>query len=467
MLGAGQTRHGNWVVLTAWVALLPGVELMRGQELTVQPIAFAMHRSTGGLWQREAAPISFAGIGARATASYGRWSLTSEAVNMRFVGEDALDLPNRFMPEQGFSWQSRSAGRAEEFDTDHANAKISYDAGRLIAFAGKFSQSWGPGLHSLTLSQKPPSYPQFGFDWQVLERLHFSYMHAQLVSGLVDSSRDFGDLLGGRFIQQPRFLAAHRLDVDLFETLTLGLTESVVYGGRGMETIYLIPFVFYWSAQHNLGDLDNLQMSADLTWRPSSDLKVYGVFVMDEWTPGRTFSEDDHNWFAWQAGLAGRSLLANSDRLIIEASWTDQRVYRHRVPVNDYYSHRYPLGHWTGPHAQSLYAAYVYPLAGMRLMGSYLYAKRGEVTEQMTIDKYRNMRPDRFSGPVKAFESIELKLGRRIYRDLWGLLGVSVITWTDDAALDHPTELTKTSINLGFYYNFNLKSYDISLIQPH
>ncbi len=48
---------------------------------------------------------------------------------------------------------------------------------------------------------------------------------------------------------------------------------------------------------------------------------------------------------------------------------------------------------------------------------------------------------------------------------MWGLLGVNFITWTDDAVL--PEELTKTSINLGFYYNFNLKSYDISLIQPH
>ena len=51
-------------------------------------------------------------------------------------------------------------------------------------------------------------------------------------------------------------------------------------------------------------------------------------------------------------------LLNDSDKLRLEFTWTDSRIYHHRFQVNDYYSHEYPLGFWGGPHAEEFYFSY-------------------------------------------------------------------------------------------------------------
>ena len=287
------------------VIILASAQLW-GQDIAVEPIFFGIYRSSGGIWQGEAKPIRFAGWGVRGNVEYGRWRLDADLVLMRFFGLD--NLPNRFSPEQGFSWQSNATGVAEELDTDYSSMKMTYRAGGFTAMLGKFSQSWGPGLHSLTVSKKPPTYPQFGFDWRINEKLRFSYYHGDLYSQIEDSLATlYSGMAGIKSIYLDRYIATHRLEWSPVEWLTVGLVESVVYGARSIETIYLLPFMSIWSAEHYLGDTDNVQMSADLAWQPRPGLKFYGVFMMDEWRPEVTFKETNRNWFAWQGG-AGLAL---------------------------------------------------------------------------------------------------------------------------------------------------------------
>ncbi|UCH09263.1 MAG: hypothetical protein JSU61_08455, partial [Fidelibacterota bacterium] len=59
--------------------------------------------------------------------------------------------------------------------------------------AGKFSRCWCPGLTSLIVSNKPPTYPQFGFDWQVVKNIRFRYFPGKLNSGILDSVRTFSN----------------------------------------------------------------------------------------------------------------------------------------------------------------------------------------------------------------------------------------------------------------------------------
>lgn len=84
---------------------------------------------------------------------------------MRFFRLDRLP-PNRLSPEQGFTWGQHGFDDPNMTDTDFSEVTIPYDLGDLDIFFGKFSRSYGPGVHSLTISNKPPSYPQFGFDGQ-------------------------------------------------------------------------------------------------------------------------------------------------------------------------------------------------------------------------------------------------------------------------------------------------------------
>ena len=473
------------------VVILTSAQLV-GQGIAIEPIFFGIHRSTGGVWQGEAKPTYFAGWGIQGEVAYGRWTLQADLINMRFFG--LRGLPNRFSPEQGFSWHQHATGAPEEFDTDYSSVKMVYEIGGFKALLGKFSQNWGPGLHSLTMSAKPPTYPQFGFEWRLSNRLRFIYTHGELFSGIIDTLRTpptGRNLVGGQKVYLDRFIAAHRLEWRPVDWLTLGLVESVVYGARSIETVYLMPFMSIWSAEHYLGDTDNVQMSADLTWRPHPGLKLYGVFLMDEWRPQDTFKETNRNWFAWQGGLDWRSVLLGEDRLVAEATWTDHRIIRHRFPINDFYSHGYlsrdgylsedgyrynpgyPAGHWIGAHAQSLFMAYILPRWGSRFMVSYLYAKRGELTWDMLVDQYRNILYKRFSGSTETVQTFDVTVGRPVWKKLWVELGFSLIDW-NNAGFDpakpevgngNDVYKNKTSITVGFYYNFNFPGYLTTLLQ--
>ncbi len=456
------------LVYFCWLSCLPlaasPLTIELGDGVSVEPVFFGMHRTDGGTWTAEDRPINFAGWGVRGAGQFGRWEISTELVLMRFF--NLGELPNRFSPEQGFSWESSPTG---ELDTDYTTLMMAYRAGGFVAQAGKYSSTWGPGIHSLTISEKPPTYPQFGFDWDLGRRLRFRYTHADLHSGIQDEKWiSSGPGTDTRRFYLSRYLVAHRLEVDLPKGFTLALNEAVVYGERGIETIYLLPFVSFWSSQHYLGDLDNTQISVDLTWMPTTKLRLYGVFLMTEWTAQITFDEANHNWFAWQGGAEARSLVLPQDRLSFEASWTDHRVYRHRFPINDFYSHDYPVGHWMGPHAQSLLLAYDFDLLGFRWLAAGGYVKRGELTDSLIIHQYQTIPDKRFAGETETRRSLELTVARQVWDRLWIELAVSRLWW--DNAGFQPTEpdvatwgdIEKFTVSAGFYYNFDLPGYNIT-----
>ena len=125
---------------------------------------------------------------------------------------------------------------------------------------------------------------------------------------------------------------------------------------------------------------------------------------MDDWEVLMTFDKVNRNHFGWQAGARLGSLMKAGDKLIIEGAWTDHRIYRHRYMINDYYSGSYlrnvtrvyPIGHWMGPHAESLALLYSIPVKKFWLMARYIYAKRGELTQDMLDKQYRDEYHERF-----------------------------------------------------------------------
>ena len=99
-------------------------------------------------------------------------------------------------------------------------------------------------------------------------------------------------------------------------------------------------------------------MGFDAEYLLNQNNKLYFGFFMDELTPEWIFSSKNHNWFAWQFGFNANNIFFNSETIFIEYNWTDQRIYKHKFNVNDYYSHEQPLGYWAGPHAQEFLAYY-------------------------------------------------------------------------------------------------------------
>ena len=55
-------------------------------------------------------------------------------------------------------------------------------------------------------------------------------------------------------------MAGHKIDYHLTNQLKLSAMEIVIFGNRKIDENYLLPFIPFWSMQHYIGDIDNVQL---------------------------------------------------------------------------------------------------------------------------------------------------------------------------------------------------------------
>jgi hypothetical protein len=427
-------------------------------DFKIVPTAYINYYSNGGVWHhKEEGAVSFFGFGAKALKSVNNFSFEGQFVynSAQNVSQEAflfsrnqgIEFPNGYTFGEGF-WY------------DYSTMKITYSTENALFNFGKFNRFWGPGIYPLTVSNKPPSYPQFGFEWDIIPSLRLKYFHGFLKSEIQDSIRaSYYENVGKREFNLPRSIAGHRLEWTPISRVTFGATETVIYGIRSLDIHYLMPFIPFWSLQHYLGDTDNIQMSGDVSLNFENG-NLYAVLFIDEWRPEWTFEEKNRNWFGWQIGFTRTELFMKSDKLEGEFSWTDHRIYRHRFSINNYYSHGYPLGFWAGPHAQELYFNYFLPFGKYNLNINYSDATRGELTRDMLEGQYNDDQHERFSGNSEHRMVIEVLIQRSFMKDQLGVqAGVELIHWKNpgfdpyksDTSLGEDIE--KWSISMGIYYN--------------
>ncbi|SVA96153.1 uncharacterized protein METZ01_LOCUS149007, partial [marine metagenome] len=343
--------------------------------------------------------------------------------------------------------------------------KVSYHRNPIKFEFGKFDRHWGPGNRAVHISNKPPSYPQFGFEWQISENIKLIYFHGLLKSNIPDTSRGvyYNNQVSNRSLNLSRSIATHRIEWQPLKKLILSANESVIYGTRGLDLHYLLAVIPFYQIENYLGDTDNVQMGCDITYQQNPDVQLYLGFYMDELTPEWLFRNNNHNWFAWQFGLNWQKLLSESDEIVCEYNWTDHRIYKHKFPINDYYSHDQPLGYWAGPHAEELLVQYQYGLHSYQIHLTFSNAKRGALTEEMLYNKYHDIEDQRFSGDP-GHEQISL-LRIDVQKDLIikGLsyqIGVDWIQWKNagfdvfNPSLNPVKNINKISANAAVFYNF-------------
>jgi len=427
-----------------------------------KPIAYISHFSTGSDCFYDEIPISIFGGGLK--VNYHRENINLDAIflNHRLWGISAQKRSkyNSFNNTQGLSWGADPTGSGDSFDFDFTDLNVRYNTSSGELFFGKMNPEWGEGNSKLTFSDKSPSFPLFGFNWKVQSNISVEYFHGQLISSIDDLLyEDFYTDAGEIIITQTinRNVAAHRIIWDITDRIRINAMESVVYAVRGIDFHYLMPIIPFWSLQHYLGDTDNIQMAGELIYSPSNKLKLYGTIFMDEWAPEKTFSEDNRNWFAYQCGLTWAQLLNNSDQFRLEYTWTDNRIYRHRFEVNDFYSHGFPLGFWAGPHAEEIFFSYNIDVFGMEWLMKISDAKRGELQYQYNDSIYDVAR---YEGLVEEKLFIDLEVTKPVYKTLFMTAGISYVDWknagfnpsgSDIQALQ---DVQKTSFNLSLNYNY-------------
>ncbi len=82
----------------------------------------------------------------------------------------------------------------------------------------------------------------------------------------------------------PRKLAGHRLSVKLPGDIYIGISETVVYSGRGLDFAYLLPAGSYYANQYNENENEYNNILWGIDWKIPAcrGLLFYGEFLVDD-----------------------------------------------------------------------------------------------------------------------------------------------------------------------------------------
>ena len=171
----------------------------------------------------------------------------------------------------------------------------------------------------------------------------------------------------------------------------------VIYGNRPFEVEYLIPVNFYWPAEHNQGDRDNLLMALDCSWRIKPGLNWYNTLFWDELAWEKVLTKWWANKFVFQTGFhwASKSNPLLPD-LRIEATISRPWTYTHNDIVNSYTTAGIGLGLPQGPNSQSLLVEVgFWPSYQWNINLSSMLMKKGSGLGSSPLDNY-NLRDRAF-----------------------------------------------------------------------
>lgn len=292
------------------------------------------------------------------------------------------DYTNRFIPDHFFN-PDEGLPYVKQSDTrrtwDMFSANVSYDAKAIRLLAGYDYLQWGPARrNNVILRGEKSNYRP----WQD-STAHLSspapapYFGYQLSVGPVVYTQYAMQLTERKGYD--KYLHAHRLDLNLPKNITLGLTETALYGSttedvttnpnpnfdadssaREFQWAYVIPFLMYNFEEHILGDQDNISMSFDISIKTIPHWEIYGELMWDDMkTPTSMF---DDSWWGnkWAAsiGIARDSLRLGPTywNWYTEYTRVEPWVYTHHKGGGYTYAHyRQNLATDLGPNSQELY----------------------------------------------------------------------------------------------------------------
>ena len=335
--------------------------------------------------------------------------------------------PNSFNYYPGIGYIENNPGLdSNQFNFFLTSLTFEYSYENIVFFLGLNNQIWGPGVNKIILSDKSPHFFNFGYNWNLSNNFSYTHLYGRLESQIEDSSySDIYNSDSGRIPTLHRSINAHKINYLLLDQVTISLYEMIVYGGnRSFEPYYFLPLVPFLPIQTYLGDLDNdlIGMSIELKLQNNS---LYTSLVIDEWTPPDTFKKEHKNWFIYQFGVdIETNLFNNNGQFALEYIYSDNRVYRHKFSINDYYSYSYPLGFWAGPHSSHLFLFLEQSIGEYDLTIEFSDSKRGE-----SIYGYNNNFSERYLNGYEQKKIYKLALSYNYNNQMFLDFSYSIIDW--------------------------------------
>ncbi|WP_114781930.1 hypothetical protein [Botryobacter ruber] len=314
-----------------------------------------------------------------------------------FIGENQAKYPgyvvdriarDNAVPHEGF-WK-RFKGDGYDYFT--ARGYLNYSLSKHVEIQlGHDRHFIGDGYRSLVYSDYAP--PAFFLKLNTrVWKLHYMNLFQELTS---EFNRAGGDLLFPK-----KYMAFHRLGVDVTRTFNVGVFESIIFArGEGkFELQYLNPIIFYRSVEQMIGSEDNALLGADFRWNIWNRVQLYGQLMLDEFLLDRV--KAGTGWWAnKQAGQLGAKYidafgLSNLD-LQGEVNIIRPYTYQHLDQFRNYQHYNQPLAHPIGANLYELIGIIRYqPLPRLNLVAKGIATRYGQdqVSAADTINWGNNVR---------------------------------------------------------------------------
>jgi len=281
---------------------------------------------------------------------------------------------NFYNPSEGVPYNKQSDNK-RTWDLFAANARYDLDAVKLLAGFDYLSMgparrnhvilrgeqsNYRPWQDSTSRIYEPAPTPYFGYQFEL-----GPIVYSQYAMKLFEK-KNFG-----------KYMHVHRLDLSLPKNITLGLSETALYGstteefpnpnedadstGREFEWAYVIPFIPYVFQEHLQGDQDNISLSFDLSVKTIPDWEFYGELLWDDMKSPTSMFDDGWwgNKWATSVGVARDNLKLGSTlwNWYLEYTRVEPWVYTHHKGGGyTYRSYSQSLGTDLGPNSQEVYS---------------------------------------------------------------------------------------------------------------
>ena len=153
-----------------------------------------------------------------------------------------------------------------------------------------------------------------------------------------------------------KYYTHNHLKLKFDNLFDVGVGETMIYSGRGIELGYLTPLAFYKFIEMGIQDRDNGNLYFDLQTKFVKNLELQATFLLDEDILNNLGDLEKYtNKTAYQVGAFWyQPFNLNDLSLIIEYTRIRPYVYTHYDIKNNYSAFGANLGHRIGPNADEL-----------------------------------------------------------------------------------------------------------------
>ena len=221
----------------------------------------------------------------------------------------------------------------------------------------------------LVLSGDNPTmdFLKFNFDYGIIS---FTSLHASTVGYFEDNRDD----------RYTKYYAHNHLKLKFNNLFDVGIGETMIYSGRGIELGYLAPVTFYKFIEMEIQDRDNGNIYFDLQTKFVNNLELQATFFLDENILSNLGNLDKFtNKTAYQVGAFWYQAFTIPDlSFILEYTRIRPYVYTHYDIKNNYTAFGANLGHRIGPNADELLLRTNYNFnEWLRLNVEYRFSREG------------------------------------------------------------------------------------------